>query len=131
MSLKGICSKEEWDNFKEYIYYDYKKDNNFTELREAELLRERITTLQLVDPYIGKYFSQTWAKKNILRLTDEEIEEMDKEMEEDGSTDMMAQAQQADAGVEPVDNTVDRLPTESPTPQLDAEVEKFSAGINR
>ena len=54
-----------------------------------------------------------------------------KEMEEDGSTDMMAQAQQADAGVEPVDNTVDRLPTESPTPQLDAEVEKFSAGINR
>ena len=131
LSLKGICSKEEWDNFKEDIYYDYKKDNNFTELREAELLRERITTLQLVDPYIGKYFSQTWAKKNILRLTDEEIEEINKEMEEDGSTDMMAQAQQADAGVEPVDNTVDRLPTESPTPQLDAEVEKFSAGINR
>ena len=44
---------------------------------------------------------------------------------------MMAQAQQADAGVEPTDNTVERMPNESPTPQLDAEVEKYSVGINR
>jgi len=133
LSLKGVCSQEEWDEFKESIYYDYKKDNNFTELREAELMRERVTTLQLLDPYIGKYFSQTWVKKNVLRMSDEEIEEMAKEMEEDGSTDMLAQAQQPEGGdqVEPVDNTTDRMATESPTPQLDAEVEKYSVGINR
>jgi len=131
LSLKGICTLEEWEKFKEDIYYDYKKDNNFTELRESELLRERVTTLQLLDPYVGKYFSQTWVRKNVLRMTDEEIEDMHKEMEEDGSTDMMAQAQQADAGVEPVDNTTERMPTESPTPQLDSQVEKYSVGINR
>ena len=132
LSLKGICTQEEWDRFKEDIYYDYKKDNNFTELREAELIRERVTTLQLLDPYIGKYFSQTWAKKNILRMTDEEIEQMDKEMEEDGSVDMAAAANgQQDTSVEAVDNTVERMPTESQTPQLDSEVEKYSVGINK
>jgi hypothetical protein len=132
LSLKGICSQEEWDQFKEDIYYDYKKDNNFTELREAELLRERITTLQLLDPYIGKYFSQTWAKKNVLRMSEDEIEQMDKEMEEDGSLDMATASQDAtETNVENVDNTVERLPTESQTPQLDSEVEKYSVGINR
>jgi hypothetical protein len=134
LSLKGICSQDEWDEFKEHIYYDYKKDNNFTELRESELIRERVQTLAMMDPYIGKYFSQTWAKKNILRLSDEEIEEMAKEMEEDGSTEMFQQmqaAQNPNQGPEPVDNTVDNNPTESPTPELDSQVEKFSMGINR
>jgi hypothetical protein len=137
LALKGICTQEEWDQFKEDIYYDYKKDNNFTELREAELLRERVTTLQLLDPYIGKYFSQTWAKKNVLRMSDDEIEQMNKEMEEDGSVDIANaaagdQTQQAgDQQEEAVDNTTDRVPTESPTPQLDADVEKYSMGINR
>ena len=134
LSLKGICSVEEWEQFKESIYYDYKKDNNFTELRESELMRERVQTLQMLDPYIGKYFSQTWAKKNVLRMTDEEIEAMTKEMEEDGSSELFQQSQSADtegAPVEPVDNTIENNPTESLTPQLDSEVEKYSIGINR
>ena len=134
LSLKGICSQDEWDEFKEHIYYDYKKDNNFTELRESELIRERVQTLAMMDPYIGKYFSQTWAKKNILRLNQEEIDEMAKEMEEDGSAELFQQAQDTqnpNQGPEPVDNTVDNNPTESPTPELDSQVEKFSMGINR
>ena len=134
LSLKGVCSQEEWDKFKESIYYDYKKDNNFTELREAELLRERVQTLQMLDPYIGKYFSQTWAKKNVLHLTDEEIEEMNKEMEEDGSVDLFNQNQdggETQTNTEIEDNTVENDPTESLTPQLDSEVEKYSIGINR
>ena len=135
LSLKGICSQEEWEEFKEDIYYDYKKDNNFTELREAELLRERVTTLQMLDPYIGKYFSQTWVKKNVLAMSDEQIEEMDKEMEDDGSVDLFQQSQDAQnpqQGPEPVDNTVENTtPTESTTPQLDSQVEKYSMGINR
>lgn len=135
LSLKGICSQEEWDQFKEDVYYDYKKDNNFTELREAELLRERISTLQLLEPFIGKYFSQTWAKKNVLRMSDDEIEKMMEEMEEDGSMNMAGQdgsdANAGGGGDEVVDNTADRVPTESPTPQLDADVEKYSFGINK
>jgi len=134
LSLKGVCSVEEWDRFKEDVYYEYTKDNNFTELRESELLRERVQTLQMLDPYIGKYFSQTWAKKNVLHMTDEEIEEMATEMEEDGSSEMFQQMQDAQnpqQGPEPVDNTIENVPTESPTPQLDAAVEKNSLGINK
>jgi hypothetical protein len=136
--LKGICTQDEWEKFREDIYYDYHKDNNFTELREAELWRERLTSLSMVDPYIGKYFSQTWAKKTILRLSDEEIQEMDKEMEKDGSTDMYQQMVDAQQGgqqggeqPQPVDNTYDNNQNESETPQLDADVDKYSIGINK
>jgi hypothetical protein len=136
LALKGICSQEEWEQFKEDIYYDFKKDNNFTELREAELLRERLTTLQTIDPYIGKYFSQTWVKKHVLRMTDEEISKMAKEMDKDGSSEMFQQMQQQGQPEnvppqEPIDNTVEVDNTqESPTPELDAQTSKFSA-INR
>jgi hypothetical protein len=136
--LKGVCTKEEWEEFKEDIYYDFKKDNNFTELREAELFRERIQTLTMMDPYVGKYYSQTWIKKNVLRLSDEEIAEMDKEMQEDGSAEQYEQMQQAQQDgseqqpdQEPVDNVSERDDSgESPTAQLDSEVEKFS-GLNK
>ena len=136
--LKGICTGEEWDQFKEKIYYNYCKDNNFTELRDAELWRERLTSLSMVDPYIGKYFSQTWAKKNILRMSDEEIKNMEKEMEKDGSTELFQQTMEAQTGQQPdqtqdappEDNTYDNTPTESATPQLDSQVEKYSMGIN-
>jgi hypothetical protein len=133
--LKGICTKEEWDKFKEDIYYDFKKDNNFTELRESELMRERIQTLTMMEPFVGKYYSQTWVKKNVLRLNDEEIKEMQKEMEQDGSVEQYEQMQQAQNGgmqpQEPVDNVAERDDSgESPTAQLDSEVEKFS-GINK
>ena len=137
--LKGICTKEEWDDFKEHIYYNYCKDNNFTELRDAELWRERLSSLSMVDPYIGKYFSQTWAKKNILRMSDEEIQQMDKEMEKDGSTELFQQAMDAQSGgqqsggeqPQPVDNTYENDTSESETPQLDAETDKYSLGINK
>jgi hypothetical protein len=144
LSLKGICSVEEWDDFKEDIYYEFKKDNNFTEMREAELLKERMSVLQLVDPYIGKYYSLNWVKQNILQFTEEEIEKMDEEMkdEEDkgigGPTfpaDAQGQGQQepeATAEQYPAeDNTQEADSTESLTPMLDKQVEKYSSGLNK
>ncbi len=144
LSLKGICSVEEWDNFKEDIYYEFKKDNNFTEMREAELLKERMSVLQLVDPYIGKYYSLNWVKQNILQFTEEEIEKMDEEMkdEEDkgigGPTvpaDAQGQGQQEpEATPEQYpaeDNTQEADSTESLTPMLDKQVEKYSSGLNK
>lgn len=80
---KGICTEEEWLEFKEDIWYDFKKDNNFTELKEAELLQNRIQTLQLVDPYVGRYYSMEWVRKNVLMMDDEDIEEMKKQIEEE------------------------------------------------
>ena len=132
--LKGICSSEEWDEFREEIYYDYIKDNNFTELRDAELLRERVNTATMMEPFIGRYFSSTWVKKNVLQMTDEEIQKMQKEIEEEGPVTPVGQEQQTDESqeeVEPVDNTYDKDSMESETPQLDKEVEKNVVSINR
>ena len=79
--LKGICTAEEWDIMKENIHYDFIKDNNFTELKDAELMTNRLGLLQSIDPFTGRYFSQLWIQRNVLRLSDDEIEEMDKEIE--------------------------------------------------
>jgi len=100
--LKGICTAEEWESFKEHIHYDFIKDNNFTELKDAELMKERLSLLGSVDPYTGRYFSQSWIQRNVLRLTDDEIKEMQVEMDEEkeaglglpvGVTNDVAQAQ--------------------------------------
>ena len=80
---KGICTEEEWNEFKEDIWYDFKKDNNFNELKEAELLQNRIQTLQLVDPYVGRYYSMEWVRRHVLMMDDDEIEEIAKQIEEE------------------------------------------------
>ena len=138
LALKGICTKEEWEQFKEDVYYDYKKDNNFTELRDAELLRERLSLLTTVDPYLGRYYSAKWVKKHVLQMTDEEIEEMKKEMDEEeeqgvgGPTQPQGgEPEVSDEQYPPVDNTAEKGTSESFTPMLDAEVEKYSSLLNK
>jgi Bacteriophage T4-like portal protein (Gp20) len=78
--LKKICTEEEWKEFKEDVWYDFKKDNNFNELKEAELMTNRVGLLQLVDPYVGRYYSMEWVRKNVLQMTDEDILEIDEQM---------------------------------------------------
>jgi len=137
--LKGICTKEEWEKFKEDIYYDYKKDNNFTELRESDLLQQRVGILNLVEPYVGKYFSREWVKRNVLKFTDEEIQEMQKQIDAEPPPvdpnappqDQMQDKDQQQEESPPVDNTMDRDATETETPELDALVQKFSGNINK
>ena len=152
LSLKGICTTEEWDEFKETIWYDFKKDNNFAEMREAELLRERLNLVATVDPYIGKYFSLEWVKKNVLQQSDDEIEDMRKQIDEEQK--LFPEAPQAGQTVPPgqeqpapvpgegtelgdltgVDNTADNSTEsngESMTPMLDSTVDKLSGGINK
>jgi len=105
--LKGICTADEWNEFKEHIYYDFIKDNNFAELKDAELMRERLSLLSSVDPYVGRYFSQGWVQRNVLRLDDEEIKELAKEIEEEKKAglhpDPMAMA--ATGNIPPEPNT--------------------------
>jgi hypothetical protein len=138
LTLKGVCTKEEWQDFKESIYYAYKKDNNFTELRDAELLRERVNLLATVDPFLGRYYSNHWVKKNILQMSDEQIEEMQKEMDKEqqqgNGGPAMGQVQQPpmpESASEPVDNTIDDASVESNTPDLDRVTDKFSSLLNR
>ena len=138
LALKGICSREEWDQFKEDVYYDYKKDNNFTELRDAELLQSRIQTLTTVDPYVGRYYSAEWVRRNILQQTKDEIEEIDKQIKQEEASGNGGPTQQIGQEPEvspdqypPEDNTSDNAQNESLTPMLDAEVEKYSSILNR
>jgi len=81
--LKGICTDDEWKEFKEHIHYNFIKDNNFSELKDAELMTQRLQLLQSVDPYTGRYFSQAWIQRNVLRLNDDEIKIMQGEIEEE------------------------------------------------
>ena len=69
------------------ISIDYLEDNYFSELKEFEILRERVETLNIVSEFIGKYYSQKWVRNNILRQTDEDIERIDKEIADEPSTE--------------------------------------------
>jgi hypothetical protein len=80
LALKGICSVEEWNYLKEKIHYDFLKDNNFSELKEAELTASRIALMTQIDPYIGTYYSKQWVRKNILHLNEDEIKQIDAEI---------------------------------------------------
>ena len=81
--LKNIVSVEEWDSIKQHIRFDFIRDNHFTELKEAEIIRERMATLRELDEYTGRYFSKQWVLKNVLRQSDSEIEEIQKEIEKE------------------------------------------------
>jgi len=75
--LKNIITPEDWDLMSEHIQYDFLYDNHFAELKEAELMNERLALVQTAEPYIGKYYSQDYVRRKILRQTDEEIIEQD------------------------------------------------------
>ena len=81
--LKGICTVEEWDEFKEHIHFDFIMDNNFSEMKNAELMKERLGLLSQVDPYTGRYYSQAWIQRNVLCLNDIDITSMQKEIDQE------------------------------------------------
>ena len=103
-------------------------------MRDAEILRERINTASIMDPFIGKYYSTNWVRKNVLQMTEEEIETMEAEIEEEGSQPVLGDGQesaaaQGQAGATefaPEDNTQESSSQESLTPQLDDSVNKYA-----
>ena len=122
--LKKICTEEEWNEFKENIFYDFMKDNNFTELKEAEILLNRMGVLQLVDPYVGRYYSKEWVRRNVLMMDDEDIEEIDEQIANEQASNV------------PTDEAGNPLPTDQsqapmaniipPTPQ-EAMMQQYAA----
>ena len=81
--LKGIINPDDWDEVKQNIRFNFQRDNYFTELKENEILQGRLSTLQTIDQYVGKYYSTAWVKKNVLKMSDEDMEEIDKQKDED------------------------------------------------
>lgn len=80
---KGIIKPDDWEDIELDITYDYQQDNHFNELKNSELLQNRINILQTIDPFVGRYYSAAWVRKNLLLQSPEEIEEIDKEMLEE------------------------------------------------
>ena len=79
--LKNIVSLEDWNMISDHIQYDFLYDNQFAELKETEMLNERLGVLATIEPYIGKYYSTQWVRSKILRQTDNEMIEMDEQIE--------------------------------------------------
>jgi len=105
--LKNIVTPDDWEKMREHIQYDFLYDNQFSELKESELMNERLATLATVEPYIGKYYSNDFVRRKILRQTDSEIIEIDDQIE-----------QEIKDGIIPDPNAVDPI-TGEPLPQGD------------
>ena len=95
--LKGIITLEDWEEMKEHIQFDYIADNYFSELKDIEIRNERMNEVAQMDPYVGKYFSAEYIRKQILKQTDIEVKEIDKQIEKEinDGTIMDPQAMQA------------------------------------
>jgi len=100
--LKGVINVEEWPSMKEHISYDFLQDNNFAELKNAELLREKIDQLGAIEAFVGTFFSKKWVQQNVLKFTEHEIDEMKKQMN-------------VEAGIPPEDGGVNLPPNDGVT----------------
>ena len=81
--LKNIITPEDWNSINDHIQYDFLYDNQFAELKESELLNERLGTIATIEPYIGKYYSNHYVRTKVLRQTETEIEEIDSEIDKE------------------------------------------------
>lgn len=94
--LKGIVSKDEWENeIKDYIVFEYARDNYFAEVKESDIAAKRLTLLDQYMPYVGRYYSNAWVRKNVLKQDEEDVIEIDNEIHDEmdneqyASTEMM------------------------------------------
>ena len=83
--LKGVITKEDWSDWKEHISFDFIEDNYFAELKEAEIWKERFDMLGSLDEFVGTYISNEWVRKNVLRFSDEDIDDIQKQIDKETS----------------------------------------------
>ena len=87
--LKNVVTPEDWEVLAEHIQFDYLKDNHFSELKENEMITSRVTLASQVEPYLGKYYSVEYVRRHVLRQTDEEIREIDKQIDQEIETGVL------------------------------------------
>jgi len=126
--LKNVVTLEDWEKMSEHIQYDFLYDNHFSELKESELMNERLNLLATAEPYVGKYYSQDYIRRHVLRQTDEDILEQDKLIEKEIESGvipdpnampdpgMMGVSDTIDGemGAVPVEPEIDEKPVEAP-----------------
>ena len=119
--LKGVITLEDWKSISQHIQYDFLQDGHFAELKKAELLEDRINALGSIESYIGTFFSKEWVQKNVLSLTDIEIETMQTQMNKESGLDP------EDGGVDIPQNTdgITRYPSMDGEPIPADDVSKY------
>ena len=97
LMLKGVITEEDWDNWKNDIVVDFIRDNHFSELRDAELLREKLQTLDTMQQYVGEFFSKEYVMKNVLLLDDDAMKEMKDQIAQEKSSGEIPDDNEEDA----------------------------------
>ena len=97
--LKGVIAIDEWDSIKEHIQFNFMQDGHFTELKNAEILQGRIDMLGQIESYVGNYFSKEWVRKNVLRMSDAEMEEIDNQIKDESGAGANADPMGQDDGM--------------------------------
>ncbi len=121
---KNIINIKDWDDFRQGIRFDYLEDNHYSELKDAELLTQRVTLLTQIDPYIGRFFSDEWIKRNLLRMTDDQIQLMDKQIKDSLETNItfaQNKGEQQLAQQEPVMNAQQQIAMQQQAAQQNAQ----------
>jgi hypothetical protein len=99
--LKNIITVQDWEEWKDDIYVDYLKDNHFTELKDAEIFQNRMALLNDATQYVGEYFSKEWVMKNVLQFSDEEIEDMKKQIKKEEDSGEIPDEEEKAAAAQP------------------------------
>ena len=122
--LKGIITEQDWEEWKDDIYVDYIKDNHFTELKDAEILQNRIGIMNEITQYVGDYFSKDWVMRNVLQMSDEDIQKMAKEMKAEESAGEYEDEEEKEAPPQEPPQEQKPVPVEVVPAKTEAEKEK-------
>ena len=120
--LKGVMTREEWKDMKNGVKYDFQRDNYYAEIKQQDMMNNRLAVLGIVDAYVGKYYSIDWIRKNVLRFTEDEIQEMDQQMAEEGQIASEAEAEvmdQDDQRNQMLQDREDKRMAKQPKPEED------------
>ena len=121
--LKGIITPDDWEEMEEHIQYDFLFDNHFNELKQQELMMQRITLVTQMDPFVGKYFSSEFIRRQVLMQTEKEYKEIDKQMRSDIDSGM---------AIDPVDvNTLDMMDKQNSAYQPEITAQQASDSADR
>ena len=110
--LKGVIREDEWEEIESRIAFKFAKDSHFSELKESEILKDRLASARDAEDFVGKYYSREWVRKRILRQTEDDVEQIDKQIKEEQAAGIIASPEAA-AGVAPEGEPA---PAPAPTP---------------
>ena len=123
--LKGIITAQDWEEWKDDIYVDYIKDNHFAELKDAEILQNRVGLMNEVTQYVGEYFSKDWVMRNVLMFSDDDIEKMQKDIDKEISAgDIPDPEEEAAAEAEAKNAPPEPTPVQVVEPKSEAQRQK-------